>query len=336
MRDVLWMSLKPNNHQCSSAMRTHALLRQPVALVCLIIALTSISPGLIAQEKRRPVPQQPSVTAPAPASPGGATEREGVRRRYGHPAGAPPQGGAAEAASSPYALAIEDGIFVQKGQRIEATLNNVVDSLRNLHNNEYNIAVSPELTKIKIADLKLKASSLEEELEALRVASGNRFLWTKAGATSGPIDPTTGLPNPQPATDWSLYSLMPDYSAPEVAQTRRNVEIFNLNALLQYEKDPRAGIQQIERIILDTLVQLKQDNWTPDQQPSYQFHPGANLLIVIGRQDALEVARKVVLALEAQAHMPGFGGFGGGAGGPQPAGPAQPAPQIPPGAKPNR
>src|SRR5262249_3196749 len=61
-----------------------------------------------------------------------------------------------------------------------ATLTSIVDRLRDRHP-EANIAMSPELAGVKISDLKLRATSLDEELEALRVASGERFIWSKPG-----------------------------------------------------------------------------------------------------------------------------------------------------------
>lgn len=314
-------------------MKTKLLFRQPIALVCLAVALSSIPSDLNAQEKSRPSAPRPAVTSPAPASPGGTPEQEAFRKPYGIPREGVPPGTNA----SPYALEIMDGqlslanlkgiVNVRKHwgpgdiHSVPATLGNVIDVLRDMHT-DANIAMSPQLGRIQIADLKLRATSLEEELEALRVASGNRFVWMKAGMFGGGVDPTTGLPipPPPPAGSPSLYSLTADEVGGQAA-TKRSVEVFNLAAYLQHEKDggkwkseAQASIKEIEEIILNTLVRLKQDNWSPDEEPSYQFHSGANLLIVIGRQDALEVARKVVSALQAEAGSGaggrGFGGFG--------------------------
>src|SRR5207245_7884095 len=38
--------------------------------------------------------------------------------------------------------------------------------------------------------------------------------------------------------------------------------------------------------------------------PKFQFHRGANLLVIIGSRDAVDVARKVVNVLPGQSHLP--------------------------------
>jgi hypothetical protein len=234
--------------------------------------------------------------------------------------------------ASPYALEIMDGQLSLvnltesvnvakrwgpgKTDRVEATLVNIIDVLRDMHA-DANIAMSPELANIQIADLKLRATSLDEELEALRVASGSQFIWTKPSASVGAVDPTTGLSVAAvPASEFTLYSLVPaEFGGP--GPTKRNVEVFNLGAYLQHQKDPQASIREIEEIILATLRQLKPDNRMSGEDPSYQFHSGANLLIVIGRQDALDVARRVVMALQEEARGGGFASL------PQPPPPTQ-------------
>src|SRR5439155_11946172 len=105
---------------------------------------------------------------------------------------------------------------------VAATLANIIDVLRDLHA-DANIAMSPELANVQIADLKLRATSLDEELEAIRVASGNQFIWTKPGAPPVAVDPTTGLPVATvPASEFTLYSLVPDESGGMA--TKRSME----------------------------------------------------------------------------------------------------------------
>src|SRR5207248_148278 len=85
--------------------------------------------------------------------------------------------------------------FVWQGHKLEPTLANVVDALRERYN-EANIVLSPGLAKLKISDLKLRGGRLMENLEAIRVASGGKFDWTSPGVQGGPamVDPATGLP----------------------------------------------------------------------------------------------------------------------------------------------
>src|SRR5215471_4419116 len=68
---------------------------------------------------------------------------------------------------------------------VEANLRNLVDVLRDLHPN-VNIVMAPGVERVKIGNLKLHSTQLENELEALRVASGNRFVWMiRAGPGAG-------------------------------------------------------------------------------------------------------------------------------------------------------
>jgi hypothetical protein len=325
---VLWVNAETRHPQNQLAMKTNLFFHQPLALVCLAVALGALPTSLNAQEKARPLPPKPTGASPAPASPG-TSEPEAFRRRYGIPR----EGAAPGASAAPYALEIMDGKLslanlkgnvnlskrwgAGKTDSVPASLANIIDVLRDLHP-EANVVMSPELANIQIADLKLRATSLDEELEALRVASGNRFVWTKPGVVPmGAVDPATGLPVAAVgAGESTLYSLVPDESGGMT--TKRDMEVFNLGSYLANEEDPKTSIEQIEKIILNTLSQLRHKNLAPDEDPDFQFHAGANLLIVIGRQDALEVARKVVSALQTQTG--GGGGFGGGVGfgGPMP------------------
>jgi len=60
-------------------------------------------------------------------------------------------------------------------------------------------------------------------------------------------------------------------------------------------------LEQLKMIIMDTISALHSNT---AEQPDFQFHRGANLLVIIGSRDAVDVARKVVSALPGQAHLP--------------------------------
>ena len=277
-------------------MKTPVSFRQSAAIGFLAACLSAGPLPLDAQEK--PSPNRPGV-APGPAS---ATAPE-------------------------YTLEIVNGKLSLAQPKVlrtlskrsgtgeiasVATLISIVDILRDMHP-EANIAMSPEIANVKIADLKLRATSLDDELEALRVASGDKFIWLKLG-TMAIVDPTTGQPIAQAPSQTSLYSLMPNES--KAAVTKHTVEVFNLGPYLQRKGTARdSSIKEIEQIILATLRQIKGDDYG-DDAPTYQFHSGANLLIVIGRPEVLELARKVVSALDEQASLGGgFVGVGAGPGG---------------------
>ncbi len=238
-----------------------------------------------------------------------------------------------ESAKSGYDLEIKDGQLVNapKGRGTEATLGNVVDALRDQYTTA-NIVLAPGLAKLKISDLKLRAGHLADELEAIRVASGAKFDWMGPGS-AGPnippslttkIDPTTGQPTAAAAAESNTGLFVVREPAP-TPETERTVEAFNIGPYFQWlreKQDPKEAqdhreqevaknLNELEQIIQVTLNSLKQGG--PVEMPSFRFHRGANLLIVTGTRDAVEVARKVVNALPEQSGSSGM--EAGGAGG---------------------
>ncbi|HEY5910172.1 MAG TPA: hypothetical protein VJA21_06160 [Verrucomicrobiae bacterium] len=210
--------------------------------------------------------------------------------------------------SSNYVLEIGDGILLTGGKKGPAKLSAIVDVLRDQYQ-DVNIVLAPELGEVVIQDLKLRAAEMPEILEALRVASGEAFIWHKGLAPTTLIDPNTGLPHPSPAGSSSLYILSRN-DAPQPENPRRMVQVFNLSGYLEHlgkrdEKDISASLEQITSIVSETLDQATQGKAEAGSQPSFKFHPGANLFIVIGSPQAIEVTEKVVNAL------PGVGGARG-------------------------
>jgi len=296
-------------------MKTHALLRYFLTAANLAAALALLPPHARAEDKppSRPKPPAPTVSR-----------------------------------SSAYDLEIVDGTIQQgpKGAKLEATLANVVDAVRDRYR-EANIVMSPGLAHLKIADLKLRTSSVWEELEAIRVASGGKFEWVGpespvfAGRTDqdapspsmfAAVDPTTGLSPRGARPNSGLFTLRELTTTPETART---VEAFNIGPYLQWlgekqdpkeaqesrEKDVSRRLDELEEIVGITLDGLKQG--ASVEMPRFLFHRGANLLVVTGTRDAVEVARKVVNALPGQSGVASFGG-GGGSGGSQGGGVASP------------
>jgi hypothetical protein len=237
-----------------------------------------------------------------------------VATASGQPVGK--DGAAATAPSPAYDLEIKDGLLVWNGAKrkdnanqVQANLHNVVDLLRELHP-DANFAVSPGLAETVIADLKMRTSSVEEKLEVIRIASGSEFLWRNAHATS--IDPKTGLPampGNQPSPP--LYVLD---ALPAQAKSGLQVEAFNISTYIKAfntypspsngkEDDPQKRLDQIERMVLETVKEYEIMSHVVNSKaksmrsPSIKFHPGANLVIVIGEPEAVAVAAKVIGAL---------------------------------------
>src|SRR5262245_54684777 len=76
--------------------------------------------------------------------------------------------------SPQFTLDIAEGKFVRKGAQTEATLGSVLESISEQHP-EISLTMAPEVTRIPIMNLKLRAGHFEDVLEGLRVASGYRF-----------------------------------------------------------------------------------------------------------------------------------------------------------------
>jgi hypothetical protein len=177
---------------------------------------------------------------------------------------------------------------------VAATLGNIVDVLLELHTNA-NIVMMPGLAKMKITDLKMRStheaddSKLQKELQALTVASGYKFRWRRE------LDPEGSALAPGS----SLYILSYEGDA---AKPSRSVEVFNLSAYIeqlgkQDGKEIEGIVEKIGTIINHTVQSLKSDDFTSEDLATFEFHPGASLLIVIGPSESLDVARKVVTAL---------------------------------------
>jgi hypothetical protein len=196
---------------------------------------------------------------------------------------------------------------------VPVTLGDIVDVLRELHTNaNADIVMTPGVAKMKITDLKMRSThesddtQLQKELQALSAASGYKLAWRREADLAqnpGQIDPNTGLPlTPRSAleADSSLYILYHN----EAVQPKpsRSVEVFNLSGYIDQlgkpdVKEIERNVEKIGIIINDTVQRLKGEYYTSEDLASFEFHPGASLLIVIGLPESLDVARKVVTAL---------------------------------------
>ena len=63
------------------------------------------------------------------------------------------------------------------------------------------------------------------------------------------------------------------------------------------------SIDELTMIVGETIEMMKNETQTPER-PVFRFHRGANLLVVIGPRDSVEVARKIVNALPGMATPP--------------------------------
>jgi hypothetical protein len=255
--------------------------------------------------------------APGRAQPNGApqTVREDPRRAAQAQPGAPGQ----------YDLDIENSML-RLGDRAKelAKLGSVVRLLRDKHP-EANLALAPELEELVIRDLKLHAAALEEELEGLRVASGGKFNW-RGGLYGGNNSP-------------SLYILEPSgqFLRESTVRPPTQVEVFNMTWYFARQANAPTNEAALadykEKIIDDSKEIIKktvQMACGPSGAIEIQFHPGANLLVVVGTPDSLEVARKIINAMMEQPDLTNpFAALRRTRAAPAPLQPLIPAPAAP-------
>src|ERR1051325_10954104 len=208
----------------------------------------------------------------------------------------------AKSSDSLFDIEISGGKFTWKGKQREATLENVVDMLRERHDGA-NIVISPGAPRISIPNLKLRATTLEQELDALCVSSDNQVMWSLGVGNSMPpavpppgVDPMTGQPigtapgsvpqvaytPPAPAPP-SSPAKVPLYIISELpaslARPGARVEAFNLaeyfNSLGGDEDAHEALVQksldEIKKIVLTTLQAVDRNGRS---EVSFQFHTG--------------------------------------------------------------
>jgi len=205
-------------------------------------------------------------------------------------------------------LQVIEGQLVLPVGNVDATLGRVIDALREQYP-EANIVMSPGLAKVKVGDLKLRAGRLTEELEAVRVASGEKFdLQTPAQAVPT-IDPTTGMPVASTKSPYAgLYTLR---QAQYSSQPPRMLEAINIGPYLEWlgrrpsgarkgnpEQEGLSELQEmIDVAVTDFKTAEQRGGERPEDQLIFKYHPGATLVVIIGSPESVEIARKIVNAL---------------------------------------
>lgn len=167
---------------------------------------------------------------------------------------------------------------------VPATIDNLAKYLRAADTN-LNLVLSPEAANVTIQNLKLRSADMAELVQAVMYATG--------GTVRG-----SSFSNSR--HNWMLTA-RPEH------KNERMVEVFNLNGFIGHlgksgdsAKAVDEQLNDIQQIILETLVRLKQGNLTKEENPDFRFHRGTGLFIVIGTPTAIDVTRKVVNALPGQ------------------------------------
>jgi hypothetical protein len=156
-----------------------------------------------------------------------------------------------------------------------------------------NVILSPGTSDARISSLKLKTSSLGSIPDAISIASGGIV----RGSGAFGIGRRFGGPSGRPGESSLTFTSRDSESHPVV-------EVFNLNGYIQTlgkvnDDVVRQKLDQLQEMILSTLQDMRIYQSASDA-PNFKFHSGTKLLIVIGKPEAIEVARKIINALSGQ------------------------------------
>jgi hypothetical protein len=204
-----------------------------------------------------------------------------------------------------YDLVITDGELVSATKRVNASLANVSEVLREIYP-DANIALSPGVRDIAVQDLKLRGARIEDALEAIRIASSDEFQWRKAAPVRpGGMDPSTGMPLPPGQEDSLPLFLLERDPTPAPIKESQSVEVFNMRGYLDSlnvtnRTDSDRYLVDLQRIVfetVDSLANRREPAGKPLPSITFRWHEGASLLIAMGPVEALQVARQVFTAL---------------------------------------
>jgi hypothetical protein len=186
-------------------------------------------------------------------------------------------------------LVIRDGTRMN-GAQYPATIENLVEHLRQDYP-DVNFVLTPGARSMVVENLELHSVDVSDFMKALEFATD--------GAVRG---------NRVSDNTWALLARNKTAEpAPD-----RQVEVFNLTGYLHNlgktdDQGADEALHSIAKLVADvvevTMRDLHEDPAKVDH-PSFQVHPGANLLIVVGSPRAIDITRKVVSALPGQQMDP--------------------------------
>lgn len=194
---------------------------------------------------------------------------------------------------------VEGGIMGKTMQedRMEANLGNIAQAWRNQLG--INMVLPPGLANTRIADLKLRRASLSDALQALMVAGNHQFSYQIMKQDPSSADATTlvtFMARPQPKLNVEVFNLTPYF---------RSAGILDLGPDSR-QKHMDEALDEIKNIAANTIS--RQHNQAGSGigmqhnvvMPSINFHRGANLLVITGTEDHIDVIRKIVKAMNQE------------------------------------
>jgi hypothetical protein len=183
----------------------------------------------------------------------------------------------------PFTFEIRNGFIIENGKQASAaTIGNVLDYLKK-QGKAFNISLGPGVADLQISDLVLNLPEF----------SGNAIFEAMAASVEAQVKATTPSD-----PDYGIYRLTLH------EDSGRQSQVFNLTDYLNPDgkaddKTIHEKLASLTDIIYKTLKDLD-PAFSDAVQPHYQFHEGANLLVVIGTPEDLTVANQVVNALTEQ------------------------------------
>jgi hypothetical protein len=217
-------------------------------------------------------------------------------------------------------LKIENGeIWIREpGQAMvnthdSAIVGNAIKALQKIYP-DITIAADPRTINLSLADVIVRANDPATDLEALRTASGDRFdvKWDKS------VNPRSATGNPQIDLLYTIRANTETDAHPEAEE--RIIECFNLTGYIQhavdgelnrFNRDPKpdnaAEKDRVASVTDNALAELQEiikstikDFDSSIKEPKFRFYADAQLLIMTGSPQAINIAAKVVSALPGQ------------------------------------
>jgi hypothetical protein len=233
-------------------------------------------------------------------------------------------------------LIIMNGVFAPERENARrATLRNLIDAITRRYPHANITIVGAD--DVPIGELRLRWGKrpdsggypddvpLQGMLTALREASGRRFELQAFGRNDFVLSAIGGSSSPSRIEVFNLKSLPAvrglnvgelrvqlsslegerrvlgnqfTNDHPRMKENAVNIEQIQAKLASQSksaEDTTKEFLSQIESIVRITLQQLNPGGTPPN--PEFKFHPGTGLLVVVGNEQALEVTRKVIAAL---------------------------------------
>ncbi len=196
---------------------------------------------------------------------------------------------ATEASNAAFSLEVRNGNIIENGKPAgRATVGSLVDYIGKQYSN-FSVVLGPGVADVAINDVVLHLKDFQNYVVGVAIVK----------SASEPLtihsDPNT-----------YLVSL-------ERNDPPRQLAVFNLSTYLNAPASPdeanKSGpdrvndrLKSLEAIIMSTIQDLGSDKSAP--KVGFQFHGGANLLVVTGNSLALDVSDKVIRALLHQDAAP--------------------------------